>query len=83
MNLSLAYLVKENPPHFWGLFTKVCHFSNGRMYGAFKMQIQKWITAAIEMLQQLFGYPCVEKFMGFIFMNDVVGELWIVSGELL
>jgi len=28
-----------------------------------------------EMLQQLFSYPCVEKFMGFIFVYDVLDEL--------
>ena len=37
MNISLAYLVKENLPYFWGLHTEVCHFSNGKMHGVFKM----------------------------------------------
>ena len=35
------------------------------------------------MLQQLFGYPCVEKLIGFIFMHDVLGELCILTGALL
>ena len=35
------------------------------------------------MLQQPFGYPCVEKFIGFIFMYDVLGELCILAGALL
>jgi len=35
------------------------------------------------MLQQSFGYPCVEKLIGFIFMNDVLGELCILTGALL
>jgi len=37
MNISLAHLVKENPPHFWGLRTEVCYFFNGKMYGVFIM----------------------------------------------
>jgi len=35
------------------------------------------------MLQQSFGYPCVEKLIGFIFMHDVLGELCILMGTLL
>ena len=35
------------------------------------------------MLQQSFVYPCVEKFIGFIFMYDVLGELCILMGALL
>ena len=35
------------------------------------------------MLLQSFGYPCVEKFVGFIFMLDVLGELCILMGALL
>ena len=35
------------------------------------------------MLQQSFGYPCVEKLIGFIFMYDVLGELCILTGALL
>jgi len=35
------------------------------------------------MLQQLFGHPCVEKLIGFIFMCDVLGELCILTGALL
>ena len=49
MNQSLAYLVKENPSHFWGLRTEVCHFSNGKMCGAFKMEDSKVNNSAIEM----------------------------------
>ena len=35
------------------------------------------------MLQQKFGYPCVEKLISFIFMYDVLGELHILTGALL
>jgi len=35
------------------------------------------------MLQQSFGYPYVEKLIGFIFMYDVLGELCILTGALL
>jgi len=35
------------------------------------------------MLQQSFSYLCVEKFIGFIFMHDVKGELCILTGKLL
>ena len=35
------------------------------------------------MLQQKFGYPCVEKLISFIFMHDVLGELCILMGTLL
>ena len=35
------------------------------------------------MLQQKFGYPCVEKLISFIFMYDLLGELCILTGALL
>ena len=35
------------------------------------------------MLQQKFGYPCVEKLISFIFMYDVLGELRVLTGALL
>jgi len=35
------------------------------------------------MLQQSFGYPCVEKLIGFIFIYDVLGELCILTGGAL
>ena len=35
------------------------------------------------MLLRSFGYPCVEKFIGFIFMYDVLSELYILMGALL
>ena len=52
------------------------------MYGVFIIADSR-ITTATEMLQQPFGYPCVEKFIGFIFMHDVLGELCILTDALL
>ena len=40
-------------------------------------------TAAMKVLQQMFGFHCIEKFKGFVFMFGLLGKLWILTCVLL
>ena len=76
------YLFKENPPHFWGLHTEVCYFSNGKVYETFKMVDYKVNNCCYRDVTAVVQLSLCGK-IHWLLLHDVLGELCILTGALL